>query len=79
MTTPPPTPMETLQRARALGLETGLRYVYTGNVRNDPGEHTYCYHCQRQLITRSGFFIINNRITGGRCPDCGAVIDGIGL
>ncbi|MCI0515070.1 AmmeMemoRadiSam system radical SAM enzyme [candidate division KSB1 bacterium] len=79
MTTPPPTPLETLVRARELGLAAGLRYVYTGNVHHDAGEHTYCYQCQRQLITRAGFFIRENRITASHCPDCGAVIDGIWL
>ena len=35
----PPTPPETLRKARKIGLEAGLRYVYQGNV---PGEGEDC-------------------------------------
>jgi pyruvate formate lyase activating enzyme len=79
LTDRPPTPPQTLVRAREMGLEAGLRYVYTGNMPGDAGESTYCYACGEMLIERWGFSIRNNRIRAGRCPDCGTAIDGVGL
>lgn len=73
----PPTPIETLHRAREIGIEEGLRYVYEGNVPGMGNENTYCYRCKELLIKRYGFSIIENRIEEGRCPDCGAEIDGV--
>ncbi len=75
----PPTPVKTLRRARDIGLETGLRYVYEGNVPGEGGENTYCYKCQTILIERYGFYARYNHIRHGRCPECGTVIDGWGM
>lgn len=75
----PPTTVATLRRARQIGLETGLRYVYEGNVPGEGGENTYCYECGVLLIERYGFFIRLNHIRHSSCPDCGAHIDGIGM
>jgi len=75
----PPTPVADLRRARQIGLQTGLRYVYEGNVPGEGGENTYCYHCRALLIERYGFFACQNRISDRRCPDCGTFIDGIGM
>jgi pyruvate formate lyase activating enzyme len=75
----PPTPRSTLARARRIGLDAGLRYVYTGNLPGDEGESTYCYGCGKVLIQRVGFQILANRLREGRCPDCQARIDGVGL
>ncbi len=75
----PPTPLTVLTRAREIGLEEGLRYVYSGNVPGDNGEHTFCYHCGACLIQRFGFQIVANRLQDGKCPDCHTVIDGIGM
>jgi pyruvate formate lyase activating enzyme len=79
MTDRPPTSVSVLQRARQIGLEEGLRYVYSGNVPGDEGENTFCYRCGRLLIRRWGFSVLENRVREGKCPDCGAEIDGIGL
>jgi pyruvate formate lyase activating enzyme len=75
----PVTPVYTLSRARSIGISAGLRYVYTGNVPGDEGEHTFCYACGRTLIERIGFHIQQNDIEDGKCKFCGAHIDGIGL
>jgi pyruvate formate lyase activating enzyme len=74
-----PTPVPTLSRAREIGLEAGLRYVYTGNIPGDSGEHTLCYSCGAMLIKRFGFQVLENKIENGACPDCGAAIDGFEL
>jgi len=72
----PRTNVAILQRAREIGKQAGLRYVYTGNVPGAEGENTYCYQCGRLLIRRFGFFIQENNLKDGHCPDCGGVIDG---
>lgn len=73
----PRTPAATLQRARRLGLEAGLRYVYTGNIPGDEGEKTFCYQCGAVVIDRVGFAIRHNYLRDGACAKCGAVIDGV--
>jgi len=75
----PSTPAETLRMAREIGLDTGLRYVYEGNIPGEGGENTYCYQCGSLLVDRYGFFVRENRIHENCCPDCGAVIDGVGM
>jgi len=75
----PMTPLNILRRAREIGLEEGLRYVYSGNVPGDIGEHTNCYSCGELLIERYGYNIINYFIKEGKCHNCGVQIDGIGL
>ena len=79
LTDRPPTPVETLVMAREIGRKAGLKYVYTGNVPGESGEKTFCYKCGKILIDRWGFYIRENLTENGRCPNCGAKIDGVGL
>ncbi|MDH5439385.1 MAG: AmmeMemoRadiSam system radical SAM enzyme [Candidatus Bathyarchaeota archaeon] len=72
----PPTPVETLRKAREIGLKAGLRYIYQGNVPGD-GENTYCHDCGELLIERYGYRVIKNRIADSDCPSCGVEIDGV--
>jgi pyruvate formate lyase activating enzyme len=72
----PRTTVPILRRAREIGLETGLRYVYEGNVPGEDGENTYCHNCQKILIRRFGYQIIENNIKDSKCPYCGINIDG---
>jgi len=75
----PPTSVATLRRAREIGMEEGLRYVYEGNVLGEGGENTYCYACGTMLIERYGLELMQNRLQDGKCPECGTKIDGIGM
>jgi pyruvate formate lyase activating enzyme len=75
----PPTPPETLRRAVEIGRSTGLRYVYEGNVPGSGGEDTVCPSCSVQLVERSGFTVLHNRIESNACPHCGTTIAGIGM
>ena len=79
LTDRPPTPVESLVMAREIGIKSGLRYVYTGNIPGDNGENTFCYSCGKILIDRLGFSIIKNVLENGRCPYCGTQINGIGF
>ncbi len=71
-----PTPVSTLERAKAIGQEEGLWYVYLGNVPGHEGENTYCYTCGELLVERHVFDVIKNRMVGNKCPQCNAIIPG---
>ena len=74
----PPTPPETLQRARRIAREQGLRYVFTGNVRDPEGGSTYCHHCGERVIARDGFALGAWRLDEqGRCRSCGTACAGV--
>jgi len=73
----PPTPVSTLRQAREIGLQEGLKYVYTGNAPGEEGENTYCYNCGSLVIQRCGFTINKNSLKENKCPHCGRIIDGI--
>ncbi|MFW6134431.1 MAG: AmmeMemoRadiSam system radical SAM enzyme [Elusimicrobiota bacterium] len=70
-----PTPMETMEKAKTIGIESGLRYIYLGNVAG--GTKTECPKCGTELIVRRGYSIVKNKIRNGRCPECGKKISGI--
>jgi len=53
----PATPLATLRLARQIALRHGLRYVYTGNVRDPEGASTWCHACGAALIRRDGYAI----------------------
>jgi pyruvate formate lyase activating enzyme len=72
------TPASTLQTARRIALESGLRYVYTGNVHDETGQSTYCHHCGERLIGRDWYDITSWAMTAdGRCAKCGAACGGV--
>ena len=73
----PPTPARALVAAREAALARGLRYVYTGNSPGIAGKSTLCPHCGATVISRDGYRISANRLTGGACPDCGTAICGV--
>jgi pyruvate formate lyase activating enzyme len=77
LTDRPPTPVENLTKAREIGLQAGLKYVYTGNVPGNSGENTFCPGCGKMVIERWGFQVGNMRIKDGRCTLCGAKIEGV--
>lgn len=74
---PAPTPLAVLHRAREIGYETGLRYVYEGNVPGAGGEDTWCHACHARIVDRQGSHLLANRIRSGRCPRCGVQIPGV--
>lgn len=74
-----PTPIDTLNRARDIGLSEGLQFVYVGNVYGSGNADTICPGCGRVLIRRRGFSVLANNVQAGRCPECGTPIAGIGL
>jgi pyruvate formate lyase activating enzyme len=79
LTDRPATPVETLRKAREIGLKAGLRYVYMGNVPGEDGENTTCHKCGTRLIERWGFTIRRNGVVDGRCPKCAQPVYGVGM
>jgi len=73
----PPTSLNALEMAREIAISEGLYYVYIGNVRSKEGENTYCPGCKGLLIERKGYFILQNRLKDGCCPDCERQIYGV--
>lgn len=71
------TPAETILKAREIGMEEGLKYVYAGNLPGDSGEKTSCAACGNLLIDRFGYRINANNLRGSACARCGTVLDGI--
>jgi pyruvate formate lyase activating enzyme len=71
----PPTKVETLERAYEMAVEAGVLYPYIGNVRGHRYENTYCPNCGESLIRRSGYNIIEYKVTSEkRCSRCGQSI-----
>lgn len=74
-----PTPIETLERARQIGFDEGLRYVYLSNVPLTGYQDTVCPMCSQLLIRRHGITVLESYIKDDRCCSCGAEIAGVGL
>jgi len=72
-----PTSSATLLKARRIGQDAGLRYVYVGNLPGDDREDTCCPRCHQRLIRRRGFEVLENRLEQGACPNCGTAIAGV--
>ncbi|MFZ1053050.1 MAG: hypothetical protein WAN41_20400, partial [Candidatus Sulfotelmatobacter sp.] len=79
MRDPRDTSPEDLLRAIEIGRQSGLRYVYAGNLPGMVGqwEDTRCPQCSEILIQRQGYMITDYRLTpDGRCLRCAAAIPG---
>ncbi len=77
LTNLPATPIEFLESARRVAIEEGIKFVYIGNVPAHEAENTYCPHCEKILIERKGYLIVNNNLEDGRCKFCGENIPGV--
>ncbi len=74
----PPTPPETLGRAREVALANGVHYAYTGNVHDIDGQSTFCHGCGQRVIERDWYTLGDYRIDDtGHCTGCGTRIPGV--
>ena len=71
-----PTKETVLKKAQEIGYESGLNYIYVGNVYGW-GNDTHCHNCKKLLIKREGFSVLENNITQNKCAFCNAVLPGI--
>ncbi len=73
----PPTPLETLERAKQIADAEGLQYAYIGNIPGHPAENTYCPDCKNIVIKRTGFTVHELHLDKGTCTHCGYSIAGV--
>ena len=74
----PPTPPQTLARARAIAIRNGVRFAYTGNVFDREGSSTYCAGCGRVVVERDWYEIGRYELTDdGRCRSCDTPLPGV--
>ena len=74
----PPTPPATLRKARAIALEEGIHYAYTGNVRDPEGQSTYCTGCGERIIGRDAYILTDWQLDdSGHCRHCGTRCAGV--
>jgi len=74
----PPTPPQTLTRARRIAIDNGVRYAYTGNVHDSAGQSTRCHHCGTVVIERDWYQLGAWRLTGdGWCANCRTPLAGV--
>ncbi len=72
----PPTPVETLIRAREEAMDAGLNYVYIGNLHGHPAESTICPTDGKIIVRRIGYNVPEIHIENGRCKFCKTPIPG---
>lgn len=73
----PPTPVDLLSKAAEIAVESGLKYVYTGNAPGNEIADTKCPSCSKTVVKRQGYRILSNDIADGKCKSCGKKVDGI--
>mgnify|MGYP006274963177 CR=1 FL=1 len=73
----PPTPPETIRRAREIGDNAGLRFVYVGNIHLEDGGTTFCPKCGIPLLERGPFALRRSVLSNAKCPECNAQIPGV--
>ncbi len=74
----PPTPHDSLRRAKQIALQNGLHYVYLGNVHDPENASTNCPACGVTLIGRSGYRITSWQVDDkGCCDACGKSLPGV--
>jgi len=73
----PPTNTQTVENAIKIAKETGLNYVYAGNIPGHENENTFCPNCAEKIIKRTGYQLMKNKIKENSCPKCGQKIAGI--
>ncbi len=71
----PPTPLQTLERAKETALKAGLHYIYVGNIAEE--ENTCCKKCGKLLIRRYRYGILENNVKNGKCAYCNEKLAGV--
>lgn len=68
----PVTPMGTLLKLYDTAKETGVSFVYLGNVGHGDYENTYCPVCGNLCIERKGYSVSLDGFVDGKCSKCGS-------
>ena len=72
-----PTPVKTLEKAMTIARNTGLKYIYIGNVPGQEADNTFCAECGKLLVRRNHFEVLENNVIKGKCGFCSKTIPGI--
>ncbi|MDF1539473.1 MAG: radical SAM protein, partial [Candidatus Thorarchaeota archaeon] len=80
MTNLPRTSVSTLERHISIAKESGLEFVYSGNVPGHDYENTYCPNCGFKAVERYSVYLKNNNLReDGKCPKCGTDLGMAGI
>ncbi len=71
------TPIKSLERAHQIARDVGLKYVTVGNVPGHTLNSTFCPKCDKRIIHRIHFQVLENNIEDGKCKFCGYSISGM--
>jgi len=71
-----PTPVSALESAYEIARENGLKYVYIGNVPGHIRNSTFCPSCNRRVIHRTNFDVLEMHLVDGKCKFCGSPLRG---
>ncbi len=74
-----PTDIADLNHAYDIGKESGLNYIYVGNVESDQHSDTICPDCGEILVRRDGYIteVMDSLDGRGYCASCGQKIAGV--
>jgi pyruvate formate lyase activating enzyme len=72
----PRTPVSTLDQARKVAMQAGLKFVYIAKVPGHDGENTFCHECGKTIIKRVGYVVDEIMMEDGHCHYCSASIPG---
>ena len=70
------TGFETLIKAYNIAKNSGIKYVYTGNLSNIQTSTTYCKNCGKPVIVRNGYQLLEYHLINGICEYCATTCDG---
>ncbi len=66
----------TLKMARDIGIRSGIKFCYTGNIHDTEGQTTFCPNCNHTLIKRNWHDVTKYNLVYDACPKCGTKIPG---
>lgn len=73
----PQTSIAALEEAYKIGISSGLKYVYIGNIVDNKRDTTYCSKCMEPLLIREWGKIDLFNIQDGNCSKCKTKIEGV--
>lgn len=67
------TPTKVLTNTYDIAIESGLDYVYLGNIRHGKWDSTYCPNCKKAIIDRKGYHL-KKFYKDNKCIYCGEMV-----
>ena len=72
----PITPLKMLKKAYSIAKDSGIEYVYLGNISISDYNNTYCSQCKQLIIDRSHYRVNKSSLKNDKCIFCGYLIPG---